>query len=58
MVFRTATSFDTPRLMEELVDWARSSLEKADFHPLVVITMFVVVFLENHLFEDGNGRLS
>jgi len=58
VVFRTATPFDTPRLMEELVDWARSSLEKADLHPLVVVAIFVVVFLEIHPFQDGNGRLS
>ncbi|MEQ8802567.1 MAG: Fic family protein [Haliea sp.] len=58
VVFRTATPFDTPRLMEELVDWARSGLEKADLHPLVVVAIFVVVLLEIHPFQDGNGRLS
>ena len=58
VVFRTATPFDTPRLMEELVDWAGSSLEDAALHPLVVIAIFVVVFLEIHPFQDGNGRLS
>ena len=58
VVFRTATPFDTPRLMGELVDWARVSLEEAELHPLVVIAIFVVVFLEIHPFQDGNGRLS
>ena len=58
VVLMTATPFDTPRLMAELVDWARSSLENADLHPLVVIAIFVVVFLEIHPFQDGNGRLS
>src|SRR5437868_2278245 len=27
-------------------------------HPLLVIGVFVVVFLEIHPFQDGNGRLS
>ena len=27
-------------------------------HPLLVIAVFVVVFLEIHPFQDGNGRLS
>jgi len=58
VVFRTATPFDTPRLMTELVDWARLSLDGGELHPLVVIALFVVVFLEVHPFQDGNGRLS
>jgi Fic family protein len=58
VVFRTATPFDTPRLMTELVDWARQSLQEGDLHSLVVIAIFIVVFLEIHPFQDGNGRLS
>lgn len=27
-------------------------------HPLLIVAVFVVVFLEIHPFEDGNGRLS
>ncbi len=58
MVFETATPFDTPRLMTELVDWYnRESVEK-NIHPLLAIAVFVVVFLEIHPFKDGNGRLS
>jgi len=58
VVFQTATPFDTPRLMTELVDWTRASLAAAELHPLIVIALFVVVFLEIHPFQDGNGRLS
>jgi Fic family protein len=58
VVFRTATPFDTPRLMGELVAWTRSNLEAKELHPLIVIAVFVVVFLEIHPFQDGNGRLS
>lgn len=58
VVFETATPFDTPRLMSELVVWARAQLSGGTQHPLIVIAVFVVVFLEIHPFQDGNGRLS
>jgi Fic family protein len=57
-VFATATPFDTPRLMSELVGWARTELATRPLHPLLVIGIFIVVFLEIHPFQDGNGRLS
>ncbi len=58
IVFETATPFDTPRLMDELVLWLKNEREKAELHPLLIIAIFVVVFLEIHPFQDGNGRLS
>ena len=58
VVFATATPFDTPRLMEELVSWARGQQEARTLHSLLIIAIFVVVFLEIHPFQDGNGRLS
>lgn len=58
VVFATAKTFETPRRMTELVAWVRSRLEDKDLHPLLVIGIFVVVFLEIHPFQDGNGRLS
>jgi len=62
IVFETATPFDTPRLMTELVSWVNGEREKAliseKLHPLLIIAIFVVVFLEIHPFQDGNGRLS
>ncbi len=58
VVFRTAAPFDTPRLMRELALWTRRELESAKQHPLLVIAVFIVVFLEIHPFQDGNGRLS
>jgi len=58
IVFETASPFDTPRRMEELIAWLdEQGLEKL-LHPLLVIAIFVVVFLEIHPFQDGNGRLS
>jgi Fic family protein len=58
IVFETASPFDTPRLMTELVTWVNSERDTAQLHPLLIIGIFVVVFLEIHPFQDGNGRLS
>jgi Fic family protein len=58
IVFETATPFDTPRRMAELVEWVAEQEKDKSFHPLLVIAVFVVVFLEIHPFHDGNGRLS
>lgn len=58
VVFRTASPFDTPRLMTELIDWTQEQLDEESLHPLLIIAIFVVVFLEIHPFQDGNGRLS
>jgi Fic family protein len=58
IVFQTASPFDTPRLMTELVAWVNQNREAGRLHPLLVIALCVVVFLEIHPFQDGNGRLS
>ncbi|MAE44241.1 MAG: AsnC family transcriptional regulator [Magnetovibrio sp.] len=58
LVFETASPFNTPRLMGELISWTRASLDQGEIHPLLIIAIFVVVFLEVHPFQDGNGRLS
>ena len=58
IVFETASPFDTQRLMVELVNWVNDERNKAVLHPLLIIAIFVVVFLEIHPFQDGNGRLS
>jgi Fic family protein len=58
IVFETASPFDTPLRMHELVNWLRDARELGHIHPLLIITVFVVTFLEIHPFQDGNGRLS
>jgi Fic family protein len=58
VVFETASPFDTPRLMQELVEWVRNASDNKTLHPLLIVAVFVVVLLEIHPFEDGNGRLS
>lgn len=58
VVFETATPFDTPRLIADLVVWLRDAREVGRLHPLLIIAVFTVAFLEIHPFQDGNGRLS
>lgn len=58
VVFATATPFDTPSLMTELIDWFNEARASTRLHPLLLIGIWVVVFLEIHPFQDGNGRLS
>lgn len=58
VIFATASPFDTPSRMQELVNWTRESLSDGSLHPLLVVGMFVVEFLAIHPFQDGNGRLS
>ncbi|MFH2135313.1 MAG: Fic family protein [Pseudomonadota bacterium] len=58
IVFQTVSPFDTPRLMTELVTWVQEERDSKHLHPLLIIAVWVVVFLEIHPFQDGNGRLS
>jgi Fic family protein len=58
IVFETATPFDTPRKMSELLAWLTAERAHPTMHPLLTIAIFAVAFLEIHPFQDGNGRLS
>ena len=58
IIFETASAFDTPFKMSELVEWTQNALAEKSLHPLLVIAVFVVKFLAIHPFQDGNGRLS
>ncbi len=58
VVFETASPFDTPLRMEELISWVNSAVEAKSLHPLIINGIFGVVFLAIHPFQDGNGRLS
>jgi len=58
VVFETATPFDTPFFMKDLVAWYNGEIASRAFHPLLVIGGFAVHFLAIHPFQDGNGRLS
>jgi Fic family protein len=41
-----------------LIAWTGAELNDGSLHPLLVIAVFIVAFLEIHPFQDGNGRLS
>lgn len=58
IVFKTASPFDTPFRMTELVDWTQEASNQQKLHPLFIVATFKVVFLAIHPFQDGNGRLS
>ncbi len=58
IVFETATPFETPLKMQELIECTNKNLTERYYHPLIVIGIFVVNFLAIHPFQDGNGRLS
>lgn len=58
VIFRTATPFETPALMTELIEWTNTQIIRKELHPLLIVAVFVVVFLHMHPFQDGNGRLS
>jgi Fic family protein len=58
VVFETATPFDIPRRMAELISWLHEAQQDRHLHPLLVVAVFAVTFLAIHPFQDGNGRLS
>lgn len=58
VVFNPTPAYLTPKEMLELVEWTKHALEDKKFHPLLVVSNFIVEFLQIHPFMDGNGRLS
>ncbi len=58
IVFETASPFETPLQMENLIKWLNQTIENKTIHPLLIISVFIVCFLAIHPFQDGNGRLS
>ena len=58
VIFETASPFDTPQLMTELVSWVQQERKSEHLHRLLIISLAIVVFLEIHPFQDGNGRAS
>jgi Fic family protein len=58
IVFKTATPFETPMKMADLLKWAGKAFSLKEIHPLIITGIFIVIFLAIHPFQDGNGRLS
>lgn len=58
VVFETASPFETPIRMRNLVEWAVQTYAEKKHHPLLITAIVIVAFLAIHPFQDGNGRLS
>jgi len=58
IIFETATPFETPLRMRELVTWSMEAYSEKKLHPVLITAIFIVEFLAIHPFQDGNGRLS
>ncbi len=58
IIFETASPFETGARMKQLIKWFNSAQREGKYHPLLLIGIFIVVLLEIHPFQDGNGRLS
>ena len=58
VIFETASTFDTPIRMRDLVAWAGQAYADKKLHPLLITAIVIVEFLAIHPFQDGNGRLS
>ena len=57
-LFDTTPAYLTPIEMQELVETTKNELKSRHWHPLLVIGNFLVIFLNIHPFQDGNGRIS
>lgn len=58
ILFDTTPAYLTPKAMQELIESTQEALEKKEFHPLLIMAVFLVEFLHIHPFQDGNGRVS
>jgi len=58
ILFDTTRAYLTPKEMQELVEWTGRALIEKKYHPLLIVSNFLVEFLQIHPFSDGNGRLS
>ena len=58
VIFQTASPFETPYIMRDLLAGFAKLQASRELHPLLLIAAFIVHFLAIHPFQDGNGRLS
>ncbi|MDU5336583.1 Fic family protein [Enterococcus sp.] len=56
--FQPASAFQTPQLIEELIEQYTMEMEKGNIDPLILIPCFILDFLSIHPFRDGNGQMS
>jgi len=58
VIFNTTEPYLAQKEMQELLSWTNKRLENLEYHPLLVVGLFIYEFLSIHPFHDGNGRLS
>lgn len=58
ILFDTTPAYLTPTTMLELIEWTQKALREKTYHTILIISNFLVEFLQIHPFTDGNGRLS
>ena len=58
ILFDTTPAYLTPIKMHELIDVSQKAFKKKKYHPLLIVSNFLVEFLNIHPFQDGNGRVS
>jgi len=58
ITLRPSAPENIPSEMEGLIRWVNSRLASREFHPLVVIAVFLLEFHAIRPFTDGNGRVS
>ncbi len=58
VIFEPTKPYLTAKKMQELLSWTNEALKEKMFHPLLVISNFILEFLAIHPFQDGNGRVS
>ena len=58
IIFNTTDPYLVQKEMSELINWTNKNIDNKEYHPLLVLGLFVYEFLSIHPFHDGNGRLS
>ena len=56
--FETTSTEETPTRMENLINWLNVELEQKRTHPLIIVAVFTMTFMEIHPYQDGNGRMA
>ena len=58
IIFNTTEPYLVEKEMSDLINWTNKNIDQENYHPLLVIGLFIYEFLSIHPFHDGNGRLS
>ncbi|MEA1934816.1 MAG: Fic family protein [Thermodesulfobacteriota bacterium] len=58
IIFNTTDPYLVQKEMNELINWTNENIDNKEYHPLLILGLFLYEFLSIHPFHDGNGRLS